>query len=437
MLNEHRLLIVSTLLLVSSALLTAPRLQAQENRTRHFVQGQWFDGTRFVAADFYVQDGVLTHHPRDRKAAQEVDLRGQFVVPPYGDAHEHNFDGVRGTEAVSSKYINDGIFYAQGMTDTTDGAAAVKAARLVNTPSTPDVTYAHGGLTGVNGHPKEVYESTLLGFYYPTTPEQRAQVIAAHAREGKAYWEIATAAQLDERWPKILASKPDLIKVYILTSERFAPATAEKPQLGQGIDPALVPSIVKKAHAAGLKVAAHIDTATDFHVAVAAGVDEMGHLPGYGMNSKDDAAMYRLRDEDIAVAAAHGVKVQATAGIYTDEQTPAADVSARRALQQDDLRRLKAAGVPVLVGSDHYSWDAVHEADYLQALGVWTNAEMLRMWAVTTPQAIFPRRKIGCLAEGCEASFLVLAADPTLDWKAAHGIVDRWKSGQEVQAPEK
>jgi imidazolonepropionase-like amidohydrolase len=416
--------------LLSGALAT--QAGAQQRAAVHLIHGQWFDGEQFVATDFYLQDGVLTHHPRDPKKATQIDLAGKFVVPPYGDAHEHNFDGIYGTAKVDAEYMQDGIFYAQGMTDTTDGAAEVVAAHLVNTPTTPDVTYAHGGLTGVNGHPKEVYESLGLGFFYPATAEQRAQVVAAHGREGTAYWEIATAADLDAKWPKVLAAKPDLIKVYLANSASFAQATAERPELGEGIDPALVPLIVQRAHAAGLKVAVHINDAADFHVAVTAGADEMAHLPGYGLTATSNAALETLADADIALAAAHHVKAQATAGLATDENTPAADVAVRRRVQRDNLGRLKRAGVPILVGSDRYSQDSLHEADYLQALGVWTNAEMLRMWSMTTPQAIFPKRKIGCLAEGCEASFLVLNGNPIADWKASHGIADRWKQGVEV-----
>jgi imidazolonepropionase-like amidohydrolase len=274
-----------------------------------------------------------------------------------------------------------------------------------------------------------------LGFFYPATDEQRAQVVASHRRAGLAYWEIATAADLDRMWPKILASKPDLIKVYLANSATFKQATAEDTQFARGIDPALVPAIVRKAHAAGLKVAVHINDAADFHVAVAAGADEMGHLPGYGLTAQSNAALETLSDADIALAAAHHVKAQATAGLATDETTPAADAAVRRTVQRDNLSRLKKAGVSILVGSDRYSSDSVHEADYLEALGVWSNAEMLRMWSITTPQAIFPRRRIGCLAEGCEASFLVLSGDPTKDWAASHAIVDRWKDGQQLPDP--
>ncbi len=398
----------------------------------HFVHGQWFDGTGFVPTDFYAEDGRLTHRPSSLHHLVTVDLHGGFVVPPYGDAHEHNFDSVRGTAAVTAAYLEDGIFYAQGMTDNLAGAREVVAAKMVNTPSTVDVTYAHGGLTAVDGHPKDVYESLANGFYYPATEAQRQTVIGSHRQEGKAYWEIDSAAVLERKWPLILATKPDLIKIYLSESEDYTPDSHLHPVFGKGLDPALVPLITARAHAAGLKVAAHVDTATDYHVALIGGVDEIGHTPGYSMGAKDDPARFRISDEDVALTAKRHVTVQATAGIDVDEHTPAADLAARRTLQINNLSRLKKAGVTVVVGSDHYGQDALHEADYLQALGVWTNLEMLRMWSVTTPKDIFPRRKIGELKPGYEASFLVLSGDPLANWTAAHGIVDRWKAGRRV-----
>ena len=413
-------------------------LSAQPERdpgaVTHFVNGQWFDGRGFVKTDFYAEGGLLTHHPSERRAYQMVDLHGGFVVPPYGDAHEHNFDGTRGLDAVTAQYLHDRIFYAQGMTDTTVGAKEVLSEHLVDTPSTVDVTYAHGGLTGINGHPKEVYESLVRGFYYPATDAQRTLVLNSNEREGQAFWQIASPGDLEAKWPAILAAKPDLIKVYLVESEHFKPwnpagPTPPSDQLWKGIDPALVPLIAARAHAAGLKVAAHVDTAHDVHVALTAGVDELGHLPGYGLTAADDPAPLRISDADIVLAAKQHVRIQATAGIDTDDKTPAADVAARKLSQTDNLKRLKAAGVILLVGSDHYGTDSMHEADYLQSLGLWSNLEMLRMWAVDTPQAIFPRRKIGELLPGYEASFLVLAANPLLNWPATHSIVDRWKQG--------
>ena len=41
----------------------------------------------------------------------------------------------------------------------------------------------------------------------------------------------------------------------------------------------LILRIVEKAHSAHLRVSLHVNNAADFHVAVAAGVDEIAHIP--------------------------------------------------------------------------------------------------------------------------------------------------------------
>jgi hypothetical protein len=397
-----------------------------------FKNGRWFDGKRFRRRTFCSLGGVLS----DRKPPHIdsiVDLNGRFVVPPYGDAHEHNFDNIKRTPAVIEKYLTDGIFYAQGMTDISSGAQEVLSAGLVNTPQSIDVTYAHGGLTAVDGHPKEVYESIANGFFYPSTPEQRREVIASHLVAGRAYWEVDSAMDLNAKWPQILASKPDLIKIYLSNSERYTRDSHLHPILGDGLDPALVPLITARAHAAGLKVVAHVDTATDYHLALLGGVDEMGHLPGYGIRASSNLATFRISDADIALSATRHIRVQVTAGIDVDKDTPLEDLKARQLSQKDNIRRLQAARVPILIGSDHYGEDSLHEADYLHSLGLWSNVELLQMWAVETPQDIFPRRKIGELKPGFEASFLVLSGDPSQNWFATHQIMDRWKEGRQIK----
>jgi imidazolonepropionase-like amidohydrolase len=71
----------------------------------------------------------------------------------------------------------------------------------------------------------------------------------------------------------------------------------------------------------------------------------------------------------------------------------------------------------------------------LSKLGLFSNAELLRMWSETTPRAIFPNRRIGGLAEGCEASFLVLDADPLADFSATSKIFMRVKQGGVLPEP--
>ena len=70
-----------------------------------------------------------------------------------------------------------------------------------------------------------------------------------------------------------------------------------------------MPLIVDKAHAAGLRVSAHVDTVTDYRIALKAGVDEMAHLPGYYVDLEDDRRKYELTEEDVKETARRGVWV--------------------------------------------------------------------------------------------------------------------------------
>jgi len=91
---------------------------------------------------------------------------------------------------------------------------------------------------------------------------------------------------------------------------------------------------------------------------------------------------------------------------------------------------LRAAGVRLALGSDTYRDDSALEAEYLATLGVFTPLELVRLWSEATPQAIYPKRRIGCLADGCEASFLALAGDPSADFASTKRIVLRVKDGR-------
>ncbi len=401
-----------------------------------FTNGRWFDGTSFRGHTVYSVHGVLADSIGE-PITQTIDLHGGFVIPPFGDAHEHNFSSLRTAQTEIATYLHDGIFYAQGVTEPASSSAQVRP--LVNRPDSVDVTYAHGGLTGDQGHPKEVYEALTLGLYGSTRPSDYVQRIRASSRrEGDAYWVIDTPEQLQQKWPKILAGKPDLIKVYLTHSEEDLARRAQTDKVDQvGLHPAMVRPIVVRAHAAHLKVVAHVDTEADFHTALLAGVDEMAHLPGYCIRAKEDPKTYRLTDRDISLAAAHHVPIIATASVCDNSfyNRSDEDKAATRALQIETLRRLRNAHVPVLVGSDSYGSDSQHELAYLDSLGVWSSAELLRLSKETTDRDIFPRRKIGTLTPGSEASFLVLKNDPLERWSATQEIVDRWKNGSHLPEP--
>src|SRR5262245_46841248 len=76
-----------------------------------YRNGRWFDGNGFVARSMYVADGVF-HERRPTRVDSVVDLAGGFVVPPFGDAHQHIYDP-SGISSFIAAFLRDGIYYVK------------------------------------------------------------------------------------------------------------------------------------------------------------------------------------------------------------------------------------------------------------------------------------------------------------------------------------
>jgi imidazolonepropionase-like amidohydrolase len=400
-----------------------------------FVNGQWFTGARFEPRTFYSLSGVLaTRAPAH--IDRTIDLAGGFVIPPFGDSHTHNLDGPFRIDTVAAQYVREGTFYVQVLTNTRTGADQVRA--MFNRSCALDVAYANGGVTSTLSHPFLAYEPRAMGLPYGTDWRTRASEIRqSRRREGDAYWFIDSLADLDAKWPRILAGHPDIIKIFLLDAREHPPAMPDTGlPAGHGLRPSVAPELVRRAHAAGLRVAAHIETARDFETAVRAGVDFLAHLPGYEMTEDQPDSLFEVSNEVAALAGARGVVANptltwnlATSGPQRDS---AALVVRRRALARRNIDVLRRAGVHLVVGSDWFGSTAWNEVQALRSLGIWDNLGMLRMWAVETPQAIFPGRPIGVLEAGYEASFLVLPENPLVNFDAVRSISRRVKRGCEL-----
>jgi imidazolonepropionase-like amidohydrolase len=195
---------------------------------------------------------------------------------------------------------------------------------------------------------------------------------------------------------------------------------------------------VRRAHAAGLRVAAHVNSAADFRTAVAAGVDVMAHMPGGVIVESDDPAANRITDADAREARRRGVTVIAGPLIILENYYRGRDAAARDTalqVQLHNLRVLRRNRVSMAIGSDVYGSSARPEAAYMAGLGVFPPAELLRMWSQTTPALIFPTRRIGRLAPGYEASLLVLDCDPLARWECTGEIRLRIKEGMRIDLP--
>lgn len=388
--------------------------------------GRWFDGSKFVARTMYSTEGGLLSTTRPRKITQTVDLNGGFVVPAYGDAHHHGIDGAPGLDEKIAAFLRDGIFYVKNPNVIPDLLTSEVRSKI-NHPRSIDVAFANGGITGTGGHPGPLHHRLAANGVFPgLTPEHMPE---------RAYFNIDSIEALDSSWPKIIAGKPDFIKVFLNGRARIREGDEAGTKVG--VSPQVLEALIARAHSAGLRVTAHVDTAEDFTIAVRAGVDELGHMPAYDPTGRSGPDLFLITDDSAAEAARRKVTVVPTASVsqrlggkrWTEKQRAAAlDVHRR------NLAVLKKHEVSLAAGSDGISGEAPlvtakSEIEFLGDLGTMTNLELLGMWAVDTPRTIFPNRKIGHLRSGYEANFLVLEADPLTDARNLHKIRLRVKLG--------
>jgi hypothetical protein len=385
-------------------------MAAQE--AREFVHGQWWNGSSFKPRVFYSVNGILIAK-RPPGKIEVVDLKGGYVVPALGDAHSHFPDSEKTLAWANSAFLASGVFYVLNPNDIGELSNPIRG--RLGKPGTVDVIFAHAGFTCSNGHPKPLYETLV---------DRKIYNYAKPALEERGYYSIDSVADIARKWPDFLATNPDFVKLYLLHSEGYRQNNGKS----EGLRPNLLDELVKRAKAAGLRSGAHVESADDFHNAVVGGVDFVMHLPGYHWRAGDTEHDYLIRDSDAKLARRRHVAVVTTIGL-ADHGTDTALMDRLRATQVENLRRLKRAGVTLIVGTDGAPGDTPTEIDHLKATGVFSNIELLKMWSEITPQAIFPRRRIGQLREGFEASFVVLAKDPIEDIKSTKQLLSRVKNG--------
>ncbi|HKR33243.1 MAG TPA: amidohydrolase family protein [Steroidobacteraceae bacterium] len=391
--------------------------------TYAFRDAHWFDGERFRRGDFYSVAGTLTFE-RPQRVEMEFDLSRKYVVPPLGEAHNHNIESSPGIDEVIGNYVRDGIFYVKN--PNTSLASRTALAHKVNAPSSIDVSFANGGITASGGHPIGIARRNL----------ERGGSLEMWG-EGAFYFVVDSEADLDRKWPLILEGKPDFIKTLLLYSEDYERRKADDAYLyWRGLNPSLLPAIVDLAHRAGLRVSTHVETAADFHHALIAGVDEINHMPGFRVERDDwataDPARFRISAADASLAAQRRTVVVTTLVSALErilEARAGEKMQAWRDLIVGNLRMLRDNSVRLAIGSDSYRQTSMPEGLGLARLGIFDNRSLLQMWCETTAATIFPARKIGRLREGYEASFLILDADPLQDLANLQKISRRFKQG--------
>ncbi len=407
-------LVLALVSLLGAGTARADNYKASPEMAMELRHARWFDGEKLQSGTLYVEDGRFVEK-RPRKVNRLLELRGQTLVAPLADAHNHNLQSAWGLDKFGQDYLRDGVFYAAML--CADPAAIDPIRSRIAQPETPDVLFATACITSSDGQPLAMLQSG-------TPPMPLDQIV------DKAVLVMDTPEQVGQKWPLIAGRHSDLVKVIMSYHDR--PELRQVPeQRGRlGVTPEVVAEVVRRAHAEQRRVVVHIESAADFAAAVNAGADFIAELPGYFPQHGEDPETHLIAPEVAALAAEKKVGI-VTATVATRLFQPAPDLLARiEAVQKQNLERLKAAGARLLIGSDLFTGNALSEVHHLDQLGVLDKAALLRLATVDTPRALFPKRELGCFRPGCEASFLVLIGNPLEDLDALDKPLLRIKQGR-------
>ncbi|MCA0175465.1 MAG: CIA30 family protein [Proteobacteria bacterium] len=385
-----------------------------------------FDGERVMArTTVVVQDGRIATVAPDAAipaGLPVIDGQGQTLLPGLIDAHTHNWGDAQ------RDALRLGVTTELEMMGAVPSLAARRTHRdALAATDEADVWSSGAAVTVPGGH------GTEYGFAVPT---------------------LEAGGDADAFVQARIAEGSDFIKLMIDDLHAYG-GSRRMPTLA----PAQIEAAIAAARRHGKLSLAHVGAQDDALHAVASGVDGLAHafidqpaspalvaamrthrafmVPTLsviaGMQRSDEGARLAA---DPALQARLTEAQKATLRATFPPGLPPQPQALEHALET--VRRLHAAGVEVLAGTDAGNPGTAHGASLHGELALLVRAglsptEALRA-ATARPAARFGLADRGRIAPGLRADLLLVAGDPSADITATRRIVGVWKNGHALTA---
>lgn len=335
--------------------------------------------------------------------ATRIDLKGKTVIPALVDAHAH-----LGWTLLNENRTDTNTYSKENLTDHLK-------------------RYAYYGIAAVRTLGIDPGEAA---FEVRAKPVPGAAILQTAGRgiampgagPGQAYWRpvaygVSNEAEARAAVRELVAKKVDIVKVWV----------DDRNHTVQKLTPELRRIIIDEAHKNGMRVAAHIFYLDDAKDLIRAGIDGFAH--GVRDVDIDDEFLTLIksrpevwvipnlpdrgtRPEDLELAAQTlpPAQVQRLRDNPTPPNIPLYNVQAR------NLLKLSDAGVKIAYGTDAgvaVGWTAHQELADMVFAGM-TPAQVLTA-ATKTAAEVMQADKLGAVAVGKSANFVVLDANPLDD----------------------
>ena len=143
------------------------------------INGNWFNGQGFSKQTVWVSNGKFSFKSKKAGPQKVINLSGKYIVPPYGEAHNHNLESAFELDKRIAKYFLHGVFYVKLQSSIKKRIAPLMG--NYNHPAGLDVSMAHAPLTGTDGHPIGIRKWYLEQGYFAETcskPSKRSKLTA-------------------------------------------------------------------------------------------------------------------------------------------------------------------------------------------------------------------------------------------------------------------